>query len=176
MLQKHAHSSYGSYHDLVWRYDNLFTDADDTAPGLHATESRKGAPVQVAELEKTSPKAAPEVWERLSGWLQAGPAISVAVFSFQAALVSSRSAFAQGVSLSVDRISLHLGPVKSASRPGTVTAALLALRDVPVPRQGFRASLGGIQLAVATTWAPQESRQEARLAEGLKVMALTVIN
>lgn len=95
--------------------------------------------------------------------------MSVAVFSFQAALVSSQMAGAQGLSISADRISLHLGKVKSASRPGTATAALLAMRDVPVPRHGLRASLMGIQLRTSTAWQPMASRQDADAGNGLKV-------
>lgn len=105
----------------------------------------------------------------LAAWLQSGPAVSLAVFSFQAAALSTTAATAQAVSLSVDRISLHLGAVKSASRPGSVTSALLALRNVPVPRRGFRASLGAMQLGVATLWLPQASREGTEPSGGIKV-------
>ena len=126
-------------------------------------------PASEDDNEANSGQNVGKMLPQLAAWLKSGPAISLAVFSFEAAALSSTAATAQAVSVSVDRISLHLGAVKSASRPGSVTAALLALRDVPVPRRGFRASLGGIELGVATSWVPQPFREESQPSEGIKV-------
>jgi len=54
----------------------------------------------------------------------AGPAFSFAVLSLHVAALSSASATAEAVSLAVDRISAHLGPVKTSSRcqPSTRSA------------------------------------------------------
>lgn len=109
-------------------------------------------------------------------WLLAGSAISVAIFSASFAAVSSLGPAAAGVSLSVNRISVHLGSIKVAARPGNVTAALLAMRLVPVPRRGLRLSLGGIQLAVAEAWAPHSSTADRNTVEGIEVRSAALKN
>ena len=133
------------------------------AEDLEAIHASKG-------INKAIPKEnAGRKLPQLALWLQSGPAISLAVFSFEAAVLSSTAATAQAVSLAVDRISLHLGAVKCASRPGSVTAALLALRDVPIPRHGLRASLGGMEVGVATSWVLRPFREESQPSEGIEV-------
>ena len=145
-------------------------DAPESGPDEH-DESASPSSCDPSSSPASSLTANQDRWE----WIQGGPAVSLAVFSVQAAVVSSTAANAQGLALSIDRISLHLGSVKSASRPGSTTAALFALRDVPVPRRGLRVSLAGIQLGVATAWVPRMSREGTDLSIELKVSHLDCV-
>ncbi len=105
----------------------------------------------------------------LATWFQSGPAVSLTVLSLEATLLSSTAPIAQAVLLSVDRISLHLGAVKSASRPGSITAALFALRDVPLPPRGLRASLGGMQIGVAAARVVRPPEERIEPSDGIQV-------
>ena len=102
-------------------------------------------------------------------WLRCGPTVSFSVLSLHCAALSASGPIAEAVAVSVSRTSAHLGRVKPASRPGSTTASLYALRDVPVAGHGLRLALAGVQASVATKWAPAAARMESGLPAGLEV-------
>lgn len=85
-------------------------------------------------------------------WLAGGIALSASALSLQLALLSSQAAAASALCVSIERCSVHLGPLKPAARPGSLLAQLFSLQKQALPRIGLRASLSGVQLSVATQW------------------------
>ena len=85
-------------------------------------------------------------------WLTGGIALSASALSLQLALLSSQAAAASALCVSIERCSVHLGPLKPAARPGSLLAQLFSLQKQALPRIGLRASLSGVQLSVATQW------------------------
>ena len=85
-------------------------------------------------------------------WLTGGIVLSASALSLQLALLSSQAARASALCVSIERCSVHLGPLKPAARPGSLLAQLFSVQKQALPRTGLRASLSGVQLSVAAQW------------------------
>ena len=78
----------------------------------------------------------------------------------------------EALSVSVYRLSTHLGGLKSTTRPGSVSASMQALLAPAQPPRGFRISVVGIELGVSTIWVPTPERRDSGLPEVSKVGSL----
>lgn len=82
-----------------------------------------------------------------------------------------REGCAEGLSIAVERISAHLGTVKSNARPGSVSAALQTLGSHDAISKGLRVAVLGVKMGTAIKWTHKKQRLAGGLPAGVKVIA-----
>ena len=77
---------------------------------------------------------------------------------------------AEAISISIHRLSMHLGLVRPTSRPGSVSAILQSLSSQKSdPERGSRVSIIGLEIGVGTRWAPGLEKRQRGMPNYVKV-------